>query len=94
MLSVRAQPKSSRNDIAGVSNEQLKIRITAPPVDGKANEHLIRLLAKWMGVAKSQVTLLRGETGRIKLFAIQSPRTFPKGSEEFKAVEAARPSPP
>ena len=91
VLSVRVQPKSSRDDISGENNDQLKIRITAPPVDGQANEHLIRLLAKWFDVPRARITLLRGETGRTKLIAIEAPCRFPAADDLFVPVSAARP---
>lgn len=89
-LSMRVQPKSSRNDLAGIGDDLLKVRITAPPVDGQANTHLIRLLAKWFGVSRSKVTLVRGDTGRMKQIRIESPRAFPDDSL-FEAVQADRP---
>jgi len=78
LLSVRLQPRASCDEIVGPhGSESLKIRITAPPVDGKANQHLIKYLAKAFGVAKGQVTLLSGTTGRDKRLAIESPSKLP-----------------
>lgn len=76
-LEIRVQPRASRDEIVGPHGEQLKVRITAPPVDGKANQHLIRFLAKAFGVAPSAVTLVGGETGRDKRLRIQGPRELP-----------------
>ncbi len=77
MLSLRIQPKSSRDEFVEPYGDTYKVRITAPPVDGKANAHLIAFLAKAFGVAKSAVTLEGGESSRGKLLRIRSPRKFP-----------------
>ena len=52
-ISVRAQPRASRSEVVGLHGDQLKIRITAPPVEGAANTELIKLLAKLLGVSRS-----------------------------------------
>lgn len=65
-LAVRAQPRSSREAIVGVENGRLKVKLTAPPVEGEANEALCRLLAKALGLAKSSVTVVRGDASREK----------------------------
>lgn len=77
ILSLHIQPRASRDELAGPHGDRLKVRITAPPVDGKANEHLLRFLAKSFGVPKSNITLLSGETGRDKRIAIINPTTLP-----------------
>ncbi len=77
IVDIRLQPRASRDEIVGIHQERLKIRITAPPVDGKANAHLLRYLAGEFGVAKSAVTLLTGKTGRDKRVAIRAPREIP-----------------
>jgi len=77
ILEVRVQPRASRDEIVGPHGEQLKVRITAPPVDGKANAHLARYLAKAFGVAPSAVALIGGETGRDKRLRIQAPCELP-----------------
>jgi uncharacterized protein (TIGR00251 family) len=79
ILRVRVQPKASRDEICGLQGEALKVRITAPPVDGKANAHLIKYLSKQFGVAKSAITLLNGETGRDKRLRIHAPARLPGG---------------
>lgn len=68
-LSVRVTPRASRN---AVTHEDgvLRVMVTAVPADGKANKEVIRLLAKALGIAKTRLTLLRGGTGRDKLFQI------------------------
>ena len=77
LLEVRVQPRASRDEIVGPHGDRLKVRITAPPVDGKANTHLAKYLAKSFGVAPSAVTLEGGETGRGKRLRIRAPRELP-----------------
>ena len=79
LLSVRVQPRASCDEIIGPHENALKIRITAPPVDGKANTHLIRFLAKTFGVPKSRVEIVSGESGRLKRLRIQGPTALPTG---------------
>lgn len=62
----------------GLHNNSVKIRITAPPVDGKANAHLIKFLAKVFGVSKSSVIIASGESGRHKVVRISHPRKLPE----------------
>lgn len=81
LLNVRAQPRSSRDELGEVVGDQIKVRITAPPVDGKANAHLTAFLAKVFGVAKSQVDLVAGETGRDKRIRVHAPKRLPAGIE-------------
>ncbi|MDQ3034273.1 MAG: DUF167 family protein [Myxococcota bacterium] len=63
---VRVVPRASRDAIVGEHDGALKIALTAPPVEGEANAALIALLAKKLGVAKRDVSLLRGEASRAK----------------------------
>jgi uncharacterized protein (TIGR00251 family) len=77
ILSVRVQPRASRDEIGEVQAGRLKVRITAPPVDGKANTHLIRFLAEEFGVSRARVELISGETGREKRLRIHSPARIP-----------------
>ena len=71
------QPKSAKDEVIGIQEERLKLKITAPPVDGKANAHLQKLLAEWFGVAKSKVAIKTGETGRRKTVIISGYRQLP-----------------
>lgn len=77
ILNLHIQPRSSRDELAGLHGDRIKVRITAPPVDGKANEHLIRFLARLFDVPRSSVTLLSGETGREKRICITNPAHLP-----------------
>lgn len=76
-LTLRIQPRASRDEIVGPYGDSLKVRITAPPVDGKANAHLVRFLAAAFQVAPGAVRLLGGETGRDKRVAISRPHHLP-----------------
>jgi len=69
-LSIRIQPRASKNEITRMENGRLKIRLTAPPVDGAANEALIRLLAETLSVTKSHVEIVSGHTSRDKIVRI------------------------
>lgn len=79
ILRVQVQPRASGDEFAGAHAGAIKIRLTSPPVDGKANAALIAFLAEAFGVAKRQVTLLKGETGRVKQLRIRAPARFPPG---------------
>ena len=65
-LRLHIQPGARKTEVAGLHGEALKIRLAAPPVDGKANACLIAFLAERFGVAKSAVSLLSGDTSRVK----------------------------
>ena len=78
LLHLRLQPKSSRDAFVGPYGEnEFKITITAPPVDGKANAHLIRFLAKQFGLSPSQINIEVGETSRSKRVRLKSPKRLP-----------------
>ena len=79
ILEVHIQPGARRDEIVGPHGDRLKIRISAPPVDGKANLHLIRYLADCCGVPARAVELLAGLSGRTKRLRIQSPARLPAG---------------
>lgn len=70
-LKLRITPNAKKSEITGwLDDHTLKIKIHAPPVEGKANEELIRFLAKSWGIKKSEITILSGETGRDKLVEV------------------------
>ncbi len=73
-IRVRLTPRSGRNEIAGWRDELLLVRVTAPPVDGKANAALERLIAKALGVPKRDVSVVSGARGREKSVAIAGMR--------------------
>jgi len=70
IIEVKVDPRSSRKEIAGVMDNVLKVKLTAPPVGGAANEQLIELLAEKYGVKKSNIIILRGGTSRRKTVKI------------------------
>ncbi|MCU6668658.1 DUF167 family protein YggU [Enterobacteriaceae bacterium H4N4] len=77
VLRLYIQPKASRDAIVGLHGDELKVAITAPPVDGQANTHLVKYLAKQFRVAKGQVVLEKGELGRHKQVKIVNPQHIP-----------------
>lgn len=79
LLHCQVQPRASRDRIAGLHDDRLKIQITAPPVDGKANRHLTAYIAKVAGVPKSRVSVVRGETSRNKTCLLQGLAALPDG---------------
>ncbi len=70
-VTVHAQPKAKKTEIIGVHGEALKIKVAAPPVDGAANDELIRFFAQLFDVSKSQVRLKQGSTGRKKVVEVE-----------------------
>ena len=69
-LRLRIQPRASREEVAGVSGDTIRIRLTAPPVDGAANEALVRFLSDRLRVPRSAIELVAGMAGRTKLVAV------------------------
>ena len=70
-LAIRVTPRARRNEVAEVLNDgTIRIRLTAPPVEGKANKALIEFLSQILGVSKSRIAIVAGETGRDKLVSI------------------------
>lgn len=70
LVSVRASPGASRDGVAGIHGDALKIRVAAPPEKGRANRALGRLLARLLDVSASDVCLHAGETSRDKVFLV------------------------
>lgn len=77
-LRIFLQPKASKDYIAGIHDDELKITITAPPVDGQANAHLLKFLSKSFKVPKSSIILEKGELSRHKQVWIPEPKLIPK----------------
>jgi len=73
VLEIHLQPGAAHDALAGTHGDRLKIRITAAPVDGKANDHLLRYLAMLFDVPRSRVNLLSGHSSRIKRVRIHRP---------------------
>ncbi len=70
-LTIKVSPNASRSGIAGVRDGVLQIRVAAPPVEGRANKELIEVLAKALGVRKSAIRIIKGQTGRNKVIEIE-----------------------
>ena len=70
MLSVKLQPRASANEIGEVLGDELRIKVTAPPVDSAANEALIRLLAETLDCPRNRIELVRGNTSRHKVLRL------------------------
>lgn len=70
LLTLHIQPGAKKTEIAGEYGDALKIRLAAPPVDGKANAALLAFVAERLGVAKSAVTLKSGQTSRRKVVEV------------------------
>lgn len=84
LLRVYLQPRASRDEIIGPHGEALKIRVTAPPVEGKANRQLRTFLAAEFNVPPGRVELEKGHGSRIKLWRIHQPRRLPAGIQVEK----------
>lgn len=69
-FSVRVQPRAKRNAIAGEMGDALKLALTAPPVEGKANQACVKFLADLLDVPRSSITIAAGETSRNKLIRV------------------------
>ncbi len=71
IIACKVKPNAHKDSIEGVDGDYLKIKLASPPVEGRANEALIKLIAKRLGIAKSRISLLHGEKARIKTLIIQ-----------------------
>lgn len=81
LLSVKLQPRASRTEIGGAAGGELRVKVTAPPVDAAANEALLRLLAEHFDCPRSHVALVRGGTSRhktIKLYGLKAETVLKK----------------
>jgi uncharacterized protein (TIGR00251 family) len=70
LLSVKLQPRASADEIGKPLDNELRIKVTAPPVDSAANEALVKLLAETLGCSRNRVELVRGQTSRHKVVRI------------------------
>jgi uncharacterized protein len=69
-LRLRVQPGAKRSEVVGWSDDTLRVRVTAPPVEGRANEAIILFLAKLLDVPKSRISIKSGHSGRDKVVAV------------------------
>jgi uncharacterized protein len=82
VVSLLIQPRASKNQIAGIQGESLKVRLTAPPVEGAANTMCVAYLAKTLDLSKSSLEIVAGHTGRHKQILIRSE----KGIDAVRAI--------
>jgi uncharacterized protein len=88
LLDVRVQPRASRTEFAGLHGERLRVRLNAPPVDGRANEALIEFVADVCGLPKSRVSLERGLSGRDKCLRLHGLSEIPAALQRKLAHES------
>jgi len=69
-ISLRVYPNSSRNEVVGFTEGVLRVRVSAPPVRGKANKELITLLSRILGVNKGSIDIIKGHTSRNKVVVV------------------------
>jgi uncharacterized protein (TIGR00251 family) len=79
VLNILVQPKAGKDQIVGLQGDELKVRIKAPPVDGEANQALVKFLSKTFKVPKSNIEIINGETSRHKRLRIHAPKILPQG---------------
>jgi uncharacterized protein (TIGR00251 family) len=77
LLAVHVQPGAKRNEIAGLHGEAVKVRIAAPPAEGRANATLEEFIAHTLGVPKSSVSVVKGRSSRQKTVLVAAPQTDP-----------------
>ena len=85
VLTVKAVPRAAKSEIAGVDDEWLRVRIKAPPVDGKANEAIVKFFAALFSLPKGAVSIISGDTARLKRVKI-SGMTAEKARNALHAV--------
>jgi len=76
-LTVKISPNAKKSEIIGFDNSILKIKIQAPPIDGKANEELVRFLSKEWNISKSKIQILKGESSKIKVLEVPNSVSLP-----------------
>ena len=69
-ISLRVQPNSSRSEVVGFTNGILQVKVSAPPVKGKANNELIDFLSRLLEVSKSRIDIIRGHTTKDKVISV------------------------
>jgi len=69
-FSATIQPRSSKNEVTGIYNEALKIRLTSPPVEGAANKACIHFISKWLGVSPSKINIVQGLSSKNKTIEV------------------------
>ena len=77
LMQLRVCPRAKHDEIDGLLNNRLRIKLKSAPVDGKANKQLLELLATEFGTSKTAVEIISGKQGRNKRVAIRSPKSMP-----------------
>lgn len=77
IIRIRVQPRASHDDFAEMLDDRIKLRLTAAPVDGKANAHMKKYLARLFRVPRGRIEIINGETGRNKRVRITDPQRLP-----------------
>lgn len=77
ILNIRVQPRASKLEFAEIMGDEIKLRLTCPPVDGAANQQLTEFLAKTFAVSKAAISIIAGKKGRNKRVQIQRPLRLP-----------------
>ncbi|MFK8110873.1 MAG: DUF167 domain-containing protein [Rubripirellula sp.] len=72
-IAVHASPNAKRNHVGGCHDGALRVAVTAPADKGKANQAIEKMLVKALGLKSSQIELVRGQTSRLKVFAVSEP---------------------
>jgi hypothetical protein len=70
-IAIYAQPRASKTAVSGTYDQAVRLQVAAPPVDGKANEEIIRFLGKQLGVRKSKIEIISGHSGRRKVVLVR-----------------------
>ncbi|HHO75318.1 MAG TPA: YggU family protein [Deltaproteobacteria bacterium] len=71
IVECRIHPNSSRDSIDGIKEDRLCVRLSAPPIEGRANKALIRFFSKQLHLAKARITIIQGEKSRIKVLCLE-----------------------
>jgi len=78
MLTVHVQPNAKRSEIGGLHGDALKVRVAAPPTEGRANEALVAVLAEALGVPRQRVSVVKGTASRRKTVLVAAPQADPE----------------
>lgn len=89
LITCRVHPGAPRDAIEGVRDDHLMVRLTSPPVEGKANKALVKLMSKLLHVPQGRISILQGEKSRIKVLAVTGtdPQTIRKQLAGYPGVE-------
>lgn len=85
-ITVKIQPRAAANAWNGLNGDHFRVRIAAPPVDGKANDELVSFIATLFGVSRSRVELVSGDSARIKRIRILNPTKLPPDIAPHKSL--------